>query len=220
MTTQTILQQQPLTLTISNDIYTLPAKDALHLLATTLECIVTNAVDVPPSPPSHILQTDIQMTTLEAEKSNTQHQIDGVRLKQPYYTHHSALTRKFYSKLAPPLSITDYLNRLHRFCPMSTAVYLAAALYIHRLHMPITVRNVHRLVLAALGVAMKALEDETYRFARIARAGGVSEQELVRLEVSFLFLVGFEVGVQADELRRFLGAMRRAGHGRDIGGDV
>jgi len=50
---------------------------------------------------------------------------------------------------------------------MSTAVYLASSLYIYRIafvekRIPVTARNVRRLVLAALRVAMKALEDLSY----------------------------------------------------------
>lgn len=76
---------------------------------------------------------------------------------------------------------------------MSTAVYLATSLYIHRLAaeeriIPVTARNVHRLVLAGLRIGMKALEDQSYPHRRFAKVGGVSESELGRLEVSFCFV--------------------------------
>lgn len=119
---------------------------------------------------------------------------------QPLNLQHSAITRKFYSKNEPPISINQYLQRLHQFCPMSTAVYLATSLYIHRLAVeeraiPVTRRNAHRLVLAGLRVAMKALEDLSYPHAKMAKVGGVSEAELARLEISFCFLVSFELVV-------------------------
>ena len=109
---------------------------------------------------------------------------------QPLNLQHSAITRKFFSKAPPPISIEDYLQRIHRFCPMSTAVYLATSLYIFRLAVeeraiPVTSRNCHRLLLAGLRVAMKALEDLSYPHAKIARVGGVSEVALARLEISF-----------------------------------
>lgn len=79
--------------------------------------------------------------------------------------------------------------RIHRFCPLSTAVYLAASVYLHRLAVierviPITRLNVHRLLLAALRVASKGLEDLSYPHKRFAKVGGLSEFELSRLEVS------------------------------------
>lgn len=49
---------------------------------------------------------------------------------------------------------------------------------------------------------MKALEDLSYPHAKIARVGGVSEIELARLEISFCFLVGFELVVDEETLRK------------------
>lgn len=125
---------------------------------------------------------------------------------QPLNMQHNAITRKFYSKKPPPIGISDYLLRIHRFCPMSTAVYLATSLYIHRLAIEeravaVTKRNAHRLLLAGLRVAMKALEDLSYPHAKVAKVGGVSEVELARLEISFCFLCGFELVVGAGLLQ-------------------
>ncbi|KAK0711751.1 cyclin-domain-containing protein [Lasiosphaeris hirsuta] len=133
---------------------------------------------------------------------------------QPLNLQHSAITRKFYSRLPPPISITDYLLRMHRFCPMSTAVYLATSLYIHRLAVleraiAVTRRNAHRLLLAGLRVAMKALEDLSYAHSKVAKVGGVSEAELARLEISFCFLTGFELVVTEEMLRNQWEMLRR-----------
>lgn len=133
---------------------------------------------------------------------------------QPLNTQHSAITRKFYSRSAPPISIGEYLSRLHRYCPMSTAVYLATALYIQRLAVLeraicVTARNAHRLLLAGLRVAMKALEDYSYSSGKMAKVGGVGEAELARLEISFCFLTGFELVVGERQLREQWEALRR-----------
>lgn len=117
---------------------------------------------------------------------------------EPVNLQHSAITRKFYSKQPPPISLEDYLMRIHKFCPMSTAVYLATSVYIHRLAVEeraiaVTRRNSHRLLLAGLRVAMKALEDHSYPHRRFSKVGGVSENELARLEISFCFLTNFEL---------------------------
>jgi hypothetical protein len=88
---------------------------------------------------------------------------------------------------------------------MSTAVYLATSIYITRLAtvdrvISINGKNMHRLVLAGLRVAMKALEDLSYPHSRVAKVGGVSERELSRLEISFCFLTDFELRVDAQML--------------------
>ncbi|KAM0561962.1 hypothetical protein ACHAPJ_002403 [Fusarium lateritium] len=179
------------------------------------------ARDSPKPEPSHATPADSE--------------VDGVRLKQPpglmspppqsepyvvvgadsqpVNLQHSAITRKFYSKNEPPITINQYLQRLHQFCPMSTAVYLATSLYIHRLAVeeraiPVTRRNAHRLVLAGLRVAMKALEDLSYPHAKMAKVGGVSEAELARLEISFCFLVGFELVVGESRLQKHYERLR------------
>ncbi|KIX98906.1 uncharacterized protein Z520_05367 [Fonsecaea multimorphosa CBS 102226] len=125
---------------------------------------------------------------------------------QPLYIQHGALARKFYSKRPPPISTEDYLMRMHKYCPMSTAVYLAASLYITRLAvqekiLPVTPRNVHRLLLATLRVAMKALEDLSWPHARFSKVGGVSESELGRLEITFCYLIDFSLKVDAEMLQ-------------------
>lgn len=126
---------------------------------------------------------------------------------EPLDVQHGAIARKFYSKKPPPIPLEEYLLRLHKYCPMSTAVYLATSLYIHRLAivekiLPVTARNVHRLLLAGLRVAMKALEDLSYPHRRFAKVGGVTEPELGRLEVSFCFLTNFELKVTSEMLQR------------------
>ena len=132
---------------------------------------------------------------------------------EPLNIQHGAIIRKFYSKKPPPISLEEYLMRLHHYCPMSTAVYLTTSLYIHRLAVveriiPVTARNVHRLVLAGLRVAMKALEDLSYPHRRVAKVGGVSEPELGRLEVSFCFVTNFELKVDQEMLQQHIETMK------------
>lgn len=125
---------------------------------------------------------------------------------QPLHIQHGALARKFYSKRPPPISLEDYLMRLHKYCPMSTGLYLAASHYIGRLTivekiLPVTPRNAHRLLLAGLRVAMKALEDRAWAHERFAKVGGVSDAELGRLEITFCFLMDFTLKVDKETLQ-------------------
>lgn len=133
---------------------------------------------------------------------------------QPIHVQHGAIARKFWSKRPPPISLEDYLMRMHKYCPMSTAVYLATSYYISRLvvHdriLPVTPRNVHRLLLAGLRVAMKALEDLSWPHARFSKVGGVSESELGRLEITFCFLMDFTLKVDEAMLVREADSLAR-----------
>jgi hypothetical protein len=131
---------------------------------------------------------------------------------EPVNVQHSAITRKFYSKQPPPISLEDYLMRIHRFCPMSTAVYLATSFYIHKLAVeeraiPVTRRNCHRLLLAGLRVAMKALEDLSYPHSRFSKVGGVSEGELARLEIKTSKEVLLQHAISLREIQSLQGGM-------------
>lgn len=117
----------------------------------------------------------------------------------------SVLSKRFLSKRVPPITLKDYLLRLHQYCPMSTGVYLATSMYITRMVntekvIQVNGRNMHRLVLAGLRVAMKTLEDLSYPHSRVAKVGGVTERELSKLEVSFCFLADFDLRVDAHML--------------------
>jgi Cyclin len=143
---------------------------------------------------------------------NSSFQVIGAD-SEPARVQHNAITRKFYSKKAPPISLEKYLLRIHRYCPLSTAVYLAASLYIHRLAVVekilyVTRLNSHRLLLAALRVAMKASEDTSYAHQRFAKVGGVSEMELGKLEISFCYLTNFELKIDKEVLQRQASILR------------
>ncbi|EXJ78251.1 hypothetical protein A1O3_09412 [Capronia epimyces CBS 606.96] len=152
------------------------------------------------------VDTHIGSPEANAREPTSADQIVGAHA-QPIYIQHGALARKFYSKRPPPISIEEYLMRMHKYCPTSTAVYLASSLYITRLAvrekiLPVTPRNVHRLLLACLRVAMKALEDLSWPHGRISKVGGVSEAELGRLEITFCYLADFNLKVDAAMLQR------------------
>lgn len=133
---------------------------------------------------------------------------------QPINVQHGAVSRKFYARLIPPFSLTEYLERLHKYCPTSTAVYLATSLYIHRMaveekSIAVSRRNAHRLVLGGLRVAMKALEDHSYAHSKIAKVGGVTEKELTRLEINFCFLTNFDLAVNEKDLAKQWGILKK-----------
>ncbi|KAL9603469.1 MAG: hypothetical protein Q9219_001156 [cf. Caloplaca sp. 3 TL-2023] len=135
---------------------------------------------------------------------------------EPLDIQQDAVARKFYSKRPPPIPLEEYLLRLHKWCPMSTGIYLATGLYIYRLavvqrSIPVTSRNAHRLLLAALRVAGKAIDDRSYPHKRFAKVGGVTEPELARLEIAFCFLTSFNLRVTKEILEEHARVSRDQG---------
>lgn len=128
---------------------------------------------------------------------------------------HAAIARRFFSKTAPPFSLAEYLTRFHHYCPHSPGVYLTAAAYIHilcvsDLMVPATNRTIHRLSLAAIRVAAKALEDNKWAQERIAKVGGISNTQLLNLEVTLCFLLDFELFVDAKIMARRMFLLQQA----------
>lgn len=219
------------------DVATLQPLIALNILARSIQSLVNQMGDIPPTPPisipstplpSHVRDDFITSPSRPATPPSavSSHDIHAPTFKtvqmgspeatfaeptavgagaQTIRAQREAVARKFFSKKPPPISVHDYLLRLHRYCPMSTGVYLAAGVYIHKLALedrtvPVSLRTVHRLLLATLRVAMKALEDLSYPHARFAGVGGVSEKELAKLEISVCFLMDFNLRVDNDLL--------------------
>jgi hypothetical protein len=70
---------------------------------------------------------------------------------------------------------------------------------------------VHRLSLAAIRIAAKALEDNKWSQQRVAQVGGVSPTQLLNLEVALCFLLDFELGVDAEGLAKSMFGLQMAG---------
>jgi hypothetical protein len=136
---------------------------------------------------------------------------------QPESVQRLNMARKFFSKTVPKVGVEEYINRIQKFCPLSTAVWLAAGSYILRLcvidrSVPLTYRTMHRLVLACALVAMKALEDHRWPQKRFAAVGGVDEASLSRLELCVEFLLSFDVQIFTPEkLRDLTVQLQKAG---------
>ncbi|TGZ77114.1 cyclin-related 2, partial [Ascodesmis nigricans] len=133
-----------------------------------------------------------------------------------------AIAKKFYSKSAPTIPLEPYLFRLHRFCPLSTAVYLTASFYLHKLVMveqliELTPLTAHRLLLAALRVASKTIEDLQHAHARFAKVSGCSPEELRRLEVAFCYAMDFDLKVDCEMLEGQYMMLRGAVEGMATG---
>ncbi|KAF2152022.1 cyclin-domain-containing protein [Myriangium duriaei CBS 260.36] len=127
----------------------------------------------------------------------------------------AAISRRFFLKSVPPFSLSEYLMRIHHYCPHSPGVYLAAAAYVHRLCVsdmlvPATSKTIHRLCLAAIRVASKAFEDHKWSQDRVAKVGGVSRKELKSLEINLCFLLDFDLFLRVEDLKKRVFLLQQA----------
>merc|ERR1719434_327928 len=91
----------------------------------------------------------------------------------------------------------------------SDATFIAALIVVDRLlgydggRLPLTMRNVHRVFLASLVVAVKYHEDLVYSNSHYAKAGGVHLREVNRLERVLLATLDFDLRVEPDLYRLY-----------------
>lgn len=123
---------------------------------------------------------------------------------------------QFFSSSRQPFTLLYYVRRLVTHTRCSRSAYVAAFVYLDRLaaaapSLAIRTMNVHRLVLTALVVAVKVLDDDVYSAAYYCRVGGIpSVGEYVALEATLLRLLDFRVAVGVDVYRAYEKGILRA----------
>eukprot|EP00249_Psilotum_nudum_P032068 c47212_g1_i1 orf=1403-2077(+) len=120
----------------------------------------------------------------------------------------------FHGLKAPSITINKYLERIFRYANCSPSCFVVAYIYIDRFMqqqagLPITSLNIHRLLITTVMVAAKFLDDEYYNNAYYAKVGGVSTTEMNRLELEFLFRIGFRLQVTVDVFGRYCSHLQR-----------
>lgn len=219
------------------DINSVSALGALRMFTSALDLLADATGDVPPTPPisrpstprrdrrsasgSRSVSTHaaarIPSITIGSPEAHPQ---EAIRVAigagaEDHLIQHAAIARRFFSKVPPLFTLHDYLARLHHWCPHSPGVYLAAASYCHRLCVvdylvPATKRTVHRLALAAIRIASKALEDNKWPQERMAKVGGIGLTQLLNIEVSLCFLLDFDLWVDEAKLSRSMYLLQQA----------
>lgn len=221
---------EPLRLTDERwDIASITSLCALRMLAQALEGLAEATGDIPPTPPVSRPTTprrDLPSETDSLDRKPSLHigspeahpcePMSVLAADAPdLLAAHAAIARRFFSKTAPGFTLTAWLVRLHQYCPHSAGVYLAAASFAHRLCVselvvPATQRTVHRIALAAIRVATKALEDNKWSQERMARMGGVSKLSLMKMEMTLCYLLDFNLWVDEGVLARRMFLLQQA----------
>lgn len=95
--------------------------------------------------------------------------------------------------------IGTYVQRIMEWAPVSPECFIAAFVYVNRIVQKAEIEldecSVHRLVLVAVLIAAKFLEDVSVTNTYYASIGGISLQELNQLELTFLQIIEFDLSV-------------------------
>lgn len=119
----------------------------------------------------------------------------------------------FHSLAEPSLSISAYLDSLESCFGCSDECFVIALVYIDRLvkrdpAFTVCKLNCHRLVVTALMLAVKFNDDNHYTNAWYAGAGGLSCDELSKLELVMLNELEWQLNVPQETYRFYFGMVR------------
>ncbi|XVE62993.1 hypothetical protein DITRI_Ditri06bG0164200 [Diplodiscus trichospermus] len=113
----------------------------------------------------------------------------------------------FHGSKAPVLSIRQYVERIFKYSKCSNSCFVVALIYIDRflqqMDAHLTSLNVHRLLITSVMVAAKFMDDQCYNNAYYAKVGGVSTEEMNRLEMNFLFSLDFRLHVTTEAFNKY-----------------
>jgi hypothetical protein len=112
----------------------------------------------------------------------------------------------FTSAFEPSIAIKAYVERLSKYLQCSYEAYICAMCFIERIEMctgvEINALNVHRLMLIALRVSTKFLDDKHHTNAYFAKVGGIATSEFNQLEISFLQAIQYRLYVDERDFNR------------------
>jgi len=109
----------------------------------------------------------------------------------------------FHSRDPPDISVREYVYRIYEHADISMEVMGASMVYMGRLlqssHIPCNRLTVHRLIISAIILAVKFIEDAVIRNAFFVYIGGLSILELNRMEVEFLKKIDYRLWIDFPE---------------------
>ena len=103
----------------------------------------------------------------------------------------------------PSISLLHYFQRIMRYVPATTDSFIVALIFIDRIlsfnpEVRLTIYNAHRLFITAILVASKYLDDFFYTNTFFSKVGGISPEEMNRLEIEFLAAIRFSLFVDLE----------------------
>ncbi|KAH1105886.1 hypothetical protein J1N35_009654 [Gossypium stocksii] len=113
----------------------------------------------------------------------------------------------FHGSRAPSLNLRQYVERIFKYCKCSNSCFVVAVIYIdrflQRIDAYLTSLSVHRLLITSVMVAAKFMDDQHYNNAYYAKVGGISREEMNRLEMRFLFDLDFRLNVTTEVFNKY-----------------
>lgn len=143
----------------------------------------------------------IEIVALNLDE-NAERNNDRVRL--PTYSDPESV---YFSVTRPAIPTKDYLRRLVTYTQSSPSAFVVMLIYMDRIarknqRLLVTPYNMHRLLVTALTLACKMLDDRCFSNVHYAKVGGIpTTKEMNRLELQFLKYIDYSLHVNVDQYR-------------------
>jgi len=120
--------------------------------------------------------------------------------------------RQFVGAEIPDIPIASYLNRIKRYLKCSSTCWIAMLVYLDRVlslskarEFPVVLDSlsVHRLMIGAALAAAKFNEDSNFSNEYIAQVGGISLQELNRIELLFCNILDWDFNLDVETFEKY-----------------
>lgn len=113
----------------------------------------------------------------------------------------------FDAKQVPEITIMEFLDRFAVYLKTDSSTYFVSYVLIERLAklnpgLLITPLNVHRLLVTAITVTEKILNDFYWRNTDYAIVGAITNEELNFLEVEFIKGINYDLGIAREEYEK------------------
>ena len=105
----------------------------------------------------------------------------------------------FFSTRVPTMTIEEYLKRIIKYSQMEASSLIMAIIYIDRVcdkkKYVLCQNNIHKLLMASSLLSIKFNEDNCYKNGYYAKIGGITLEEMNRLEYDFFVMLDFRLFV-------------------------
>lgn len=113
----------------------------------------------------------------------------------------------FSSSSLPNISLFDYLRRIDKYSFLDKNTLILSVIYVDRIskfgNIILTNYNIHRIIFAAILLAIKYNEDEFYDNKYYAEIAGITPSELINIEYMFFCICNFNLYVDDDTFNNY-----------------
>ena len=113
----------------------------------------------------------------------------------------------FSATTIPSITIKEYLIRIQTYSHIEKSTMILSLIYIDRLceiaDITLTFYNIHRILFAAVLMAIKYNEDNYYDNNFYAEIAGVKSKELKMIEYTFLDMVDFKMFIDDETFEKY-----------------